>query len=217
MAVERADSDPGLAGDGFERDGFLAWIAATGMVRANLRTAQIITVPLIAITLPLLVAARLSGQLAAQTRGTRGGSVLIVLHQRWARTRLLVVALLLVAVFIVLLAALLAVAPWAGNVMLVLIFDVGVVLLAGVPSLVHRWWTRRAIAAAVPAEAIELTLAVSWPRGHGYGRTLWQQLAASRPPGRPIVVRAASADLAATYARITTPPGTIHGDIVIWT
>jgi hypothetical protein len=200
---------------------WLAWIAATGALPWNLGPGQLLVAPVAILMLPLLAAARLTGQLAAERR-----ALVLILHRRPAALLLLIVTVVLFA------------AGTAGTVLLTLTWPVTTyplvalagytvgVLVVAMAAHSHRSWRAARRARPQPAVeirmprapgTIELCCAVAWPRRRRHGGALWKDLAAiAGDLDRPGVARAATTELAAAYAAYTDPPGTVAGRVVIW-
>lgn len=202
----------------------LSLVAASGsIVRERGRAHLVLAAPAAVILFMLVLAARVSRQLAA---GEGECSLVIVLHRRWARTRLASVVAVLSLVYLGVLAAVVAWFWWGVLLILVLLTYLVWFLFQGVVFLLRRAgrrrrWMRRGARRTgrerVPSGAIALTSASSWPRGQEHGRDLWERLVpVLQAAGRPVVAKATDPDLAASYAKRGAPPGNVSGDVVIW-
>jgi hypothetical protein len=201
----------------------LAVVAATGLlpnhpwIDRRVRLVPVLVAPSAVVLLPFLAAARASGQLAAGPR-----AVVLVLHRRHGVAAI-------AGPYLALVAGLLSAAQTGLPAAIPL--PVAVLVLAGcvqsgAVGAASAWFRRRARGPAprsktpVPTGTVEMTCAAAWPRHHGHATRLWDQLpAALQPMGRPVAARAATADLAQTYARIagTYAPARVDGDVVSWT
>ncbi|GAB3284022.1 hypothetical protein [Kineosporia babensis] len=206
----------------------LAWIAATG-VAPDLGRAQILAVaPFIPLLLPLLTAARATGQLAAHPR-----ALVIVAHRRHAPITLAGLCLTQIILILAITSAALVIAvppawwTWLNSLLFTGLVIAGLQFaVTCVPTVLVSLRSHRRPAldhtpslapVLIPAHAIHLTCAAAWPRRHGHGARLWNDLAAAQQPtDRPVVARAATPALARRYATATTPPGIVHDRTVVW-